>query len=110
MASAGEYVTGTISGTGPAKKGGVDLLFQPIANQGFDVFLTGGGVMTIQAERSPDQGVTWSPIWELTAQTGVWTLNNSNVSQSFVEMVAGVIYRFNCTAWTSGTVTVGVIQ
>lgn len=67
----------------------------------FNVFLSGAGTATIQLERSPDNGTTWCAIYVGSTQMNKWTYTGTNLSETVEESEPGVIYRLNCTAWTS---------
>jgi hypothetical protein len=63
--------------------------------------LSGTFVATVAIERSFDGGTTWHPVFtpdgliarSFTAPVSTWTWEGE----------AGVLYRLNCTAFTSGT-------
>jgi hypothetical protein len=59
--------------------------------------LTGGATATLNIERSANAGVSWEIIETVTANTGPTTVKNNGNSDA--------IYRWNCTAYTSGTAT-----
>ena len=63
-----------------------------------------GGVAVVQVERSFDTGVTWFVVLSDSLRTAL--------PESFTlsEPEFGVLYRLNCTAWTSGTVTYRLSQ
>jgi hypothetical protein len=63
--------------------------------------LTGGATATLNIERSDNFGSSWEVIETVTADTGPTLIKNAGPSKA--------IYRFNCTAFTSGT-AVGVIK
>ena len=63
--------------------------------------LTGGATATLQLERSTSAGATWEVIEAVTANTGPTTIKNEGNSDA--------LYRWNCTAYTSGT-AVGVVK
>lgn len=58
-----------------------------------DVSISGTFVATILLQRSFDAGTTWVNVGSYTAPTEFLHENNSNAVQ----------YRFNCTAFTSGS-------
>lgn len=70
----------------------------------FNIVLTGSGVGSIQLERSFDDGTTWCPIYAGGTQLYQWSYAGSNLSETAEEIEAAVIYRLNCTAWTSGAI------
>lgn len=57
--------------------------------------LTGGATATLNFERSNNAGVSWEIIRTVTANTGPFTIKNEGNSDA--------VYRWNCTAYTSGT-------
>jgi hypothetical protein len=59
-----------------------------------DVSLSGTWVGTVLLQRSFDDGTTWVTVGSFTANTEFLHENNSS----------NIIYRFNCTAYTSGTI------
>jgi hypothetical protein len=59
--------------------------------------LTGGATATLNIERSANAGVSWEIIETVTANTGPTTVKNNGNSDA--------LYRWNCTAYTSGTAT-----
>jgi hypothetical protein len=72
---------------------------------GFNVIISGTFVATARLEKSVDNGVTWVP---LTVQTGggvvqLYTFTAPGADQ-VQEYVPGLLYRLNCTAYTSGTI------
>lgn len=67
----------------------------------FGVQISGGFVGTIVLERSLDDGVTWI---QPTLASGLVTSWTAPASQDFPVQEFGNLYRFRCTAWTSGTI------
>lgn len=70
-------------------------------NGNFNASLTGTFVATMQLERSFDGGVTFQP---LTAG-GTPITYTTIMSESFYEPEIDALYRWRCTAYTSGTIT-----
>jgi hypothetical protein len=68
----------------------------------FNVALWGTFVGTVQLQRSFDGGVTWLPA----SFDGQGDIASYTVPTSFVvnEPEHGVLYRLNCTAFTSGAI------
>lgn len=101
-----QALTGTFAATGQS------AVFLPdgigdLVDRAFNISLWGTFVATVQLERSFDNGVTWLP---LTAG-GTATLKfTAPCSESAGETEAGVLYRLNCTAYTSGTVNYRLSQ
>lgn len=59
---------------------------------------------TVQLERSFDGGTTWIIDTIQPTQTqAIWSTASHDVSTQFFEPEAGVLYRLDCTAFTSGT-------
>ena len=67
---------------------------------GFNVSIYGTFVASIQLERSFDNGANWLQTTAGGAAFNVWT---APCSESVQETSANVLYRLNCTAYTSGT-------
>lgn len=69
----------------------------------FNVSLAGTFVGTVQLERrfTEQGGSTWHPLTALGTQIYVWSIPCSETAE---EPQAGVEYRLNCTAYTSGTI------
>ena len=65
----------------------------------FNWFIWGTFVATIQLERSFDAGVTWVPC----TRGGVNSPVTGPISDVATEPESGMLYRLNCTAYTSGT-------
>ena len=63
--------------------------------------LTGGATATLNFERSGSGGASWDIIKTVTANTGPTTIVNNGNSRA--------LYRWNCTAYTSGT-AVGTVK
>lgn len=92
--------TGTFSATGSSSS------YVPLAGRGFNISLRGTFVATVQLERSFD-GTNWHPITASGTQLYVWTAPASEIA---VEPQCGVLYRLNCTSYTSGTVNFRISQ
>jgi hypothetical protein len=74
----------------------------------FNVTIWGTFVGTVQLERSFDGGATWIVAAKDTSGTAAaYTAPCSLVCS---EPESGVIYRLNCTAYTSGTVSYRISQ
>ena len=98
-------VTGTFGETGQSPS------FRPVLRRlgegQFNVSLSGTFVATVALERSFD-GTNWFTCSRDSAGTAAsWTAPMSVVVE---EPEAGVLYRLNCTAFTSGTVTYRMSQ
>lgn len=84
---------GQFAGTG--QSGAVEL------HGGFNVSLW-GGIATIRPERSFDGGTTWLPLASDAEGTVTsWVTTVTGISFEGCEFEAGVLYRLNCTAFTS---------
>lgn len=66
----------------------------------FNLSLSGFGTATISLERSFDEGSTWKSVKEYTA----------DIEERGFEPEDGILYRLNCTAYTSGTIMYRVSQ
>jgi len=92
----------TVSGTFAAT--GQSAAFRPLPGT-FSMWLQ-GGVGTVKLERSTDLGTTWIDVnSDAIGTVASWALNTTEVSQLVDEPEIGAQYRFNCTAYTSGTIT-----
>ena len=67
-----------------------------------------GGVGTVQIERSFDAGSTFHPISQdpSGAAASYTTASDVALNAVFFEPESDVVYRFNCTAFTSGPINV----
>lgn len=96
--ASGNYVAGTLSTAGAAV-----ATFRPAgAYHKFNAAVWGTFVGTVTIDRSFDGGATWINLSRDTSGT------NNGFSAPFTlvfeEPEAGILYRFNCTAYTSGTI------
>lgn len=89
-----EVVTGTFTGTGASSSIRVG---QRTGNGEFNIHLSGTWVGTVDLQRSFDNGTTWVDVADES-----YTANTDRVGD---EPENGVLYRLNCSAYTSGTVT-----
>lgn len=99
-------VTGTFTATGQSES------FKPVmrtmAWAQFNISASGTFAATVKIERSFDNGTNWF----------VCSSDSSGTEASFTapfsvvadEPTPGVLYRLNCTAFTSGTVTYRISQ
>jgi hypothetical protein len=97
-------VTGTFSATGQSANFTPRVSERIPTSGSFNIALTGTGVASIQLERSFDNGVTWCGIYAAGTQLKVWSYAGTNLSEGYQEVEGGVLYRLNCTSYTSGTV------
>lgn len=96
MSSSRIPVTGTFAATGQSAS--------LSAHGSFNMLLAfAGAVATIVLERSFDGGVTWNPV--SADNTGSDAAYADDVNAAVTEPGFGVLYRWNCTAYTSGTIT-----
>lgn len=94
--------SGTFTGTGQSPTFGA----QP--DYPLNITLSGTFSATVQLERSFDNGSTW---FSLTVDSSPWAVYSTPVSeQAWVPTEAGILYRLNCTSYSSGTVTYRVSQ
>jgi hypothetical protein len=101
-------VTGSFAATGQSNS------FQPIMRERswgqFNIALTGTAVATIQLERSFDGGATWCGIFAGGTQLYQWSYSGTNLSETAEENERSVLYRLNCTSFTSGTLAYRLSQ
>ena len=88
--------------------------FIPLAGRSFYVTLSGSGIANCQLERMVD-GSNWTKLTSTAANTTTqlynWSLSNGGaISEEVVTYQYGAKFRLNCTAYTSGTVTVSFSQ
>lgn len=81
-----DSVTGSFTATGQSSQIGL--------RGNFNISLSGFGTATVALQRSFDDGSSWKTVEEFTA----------DAEQYGFEPEAGVVYRFNCSAYTSGTI------
>ena len=72
-----------------------------------NVTLWGSFDAMVQLERSFDGGTTWHPCTDNAGTVQTWSVPMTIVIE---EPEDGVLYRLNCTAYTSGTVNYRVSQ
>ena len=96
-------VTGTFSATGQSAS------FAPVGGRGFNASLWGTFSATVQIERSFDGGTTWLILTANGTQLEKFA-GSQVISENLQEDESGVLYRFNCTAYTSGTVNYRLSQ
>jgi hypothetical protein len=105
-------MTQPVSGTFAAA--GQSSSFKPVmrvmAWGEFNIFLSGTAVATVELERSYNSGTTWHKVYAGGTQLYTWSYNSINLSETAEEPEPGVVYRLNCTAYTSGTVTYRISQ
>lgn len=94
-------VAGTFVATGTSSS------FAPLPGRSFNVSLWGTFVGSVTLKRSFDGGTTWLPITALGSALYSWS---GPVSEQTQEDESGVLYRLECTAYTSGTVNYRVSQ
>lgn len=95
-------LTGTFGATGQSGS---------IALRGpFNLNLWGTYVATISLERSFDGGTTWLNVSLNNGQNNAWTAPISLACPGDDSLEGDVLYRLNCTAYTSGTVNYRVSQ
>lgn len=95
-----KLLTGAFAGTGPSA--GIQI------GGKFNVALWGTFTATLQLERTFDRGTTWIPCGiDAAGTSAAYTAGLSAVVE---EIEDAVLYRWNCTAYTSGTVNYRVSQ
>ncbi len=95
--------TETVAGTFNAI--GQSAIFDPATQRDFNISIWGTFVGTVALKRSFDGGTTWLTKWpvEIYQATTPRTFSDD-------EPEAGVIYRLECTAFTSGTINYRMSQ
>ena len=107
---ANAVVSGTFTGTG------VSASFMPLGT--FNMIIGGSGgpngnwSATVRLERSFDEGTTWYVCGDPGGTNGqaVYSTANVDVSRVAGEPERGVLYRLNCSAYTSGTINYRLSQ
>lgn len=99
-------VTGAFAATGQSERFAPDS--RPGAPRRFNLSLWGTFSGTVQVERSFDRGASWLACSRDGA--GTPAAYSAPVSLVMEEPEAGVLYRLNCTALTSGTVNYRLSQ
>ena len=95
-------VSGTFTATGQSASFAPPVATRDTNGGAFNVTLSGTFVGTVKLQRSFDNGTTWH---DLTAVGTAIAAFTTAVSEVWIEPEPGVIFRLNCTAYTSGTVT-----
>lgn len=101
-------ISGSFTGTGTDGKVYIPKIGERMTNAGYaNIWLSGTAVTTVQLEKSPDNGTTWFACYAANTQLYQWPYSNSGsgnyINETFQEQEQGVIYRLNCTSYTSGT-------
>ncbi len=92
-------ISGSFAGTGSSPA---------IALRGkFNFSLAGFGSATVRLERSFDGGSSWKVVSKPDLTAASFTADVDGVGE---EPEIGLLYRFNCTAYTSGTVAYRISQ
>lgn len=92
MSDASKVLAGSFTATGQSAS--LDI------NGAFNISLSGFGVGTVALERSFDNGTSWVSVESFTA----------DAEKIGEEPEEGVRYRFNCSAYTSGTIAYRLSQ
>lgn len=96
-------ITGTFTATGQSATFMPDVQTRDTNCGQFNISTSGTYVATVRIERSFDKGANWFICSEDAAGTNAdYTAPFSVTAQ---ESEAGTLYRLNCTAFTSGTLT-----
>lgn len=98
-------VSGAFTATG--QSGNTAAGDPPAFVGGFNLTLSGTFVATVRLERSFDGGSTWHPCTRSDGSARQWAGPCSIVAE---EPEANILYRLNCAAYTSGTVTYRLSQ
>lgn len=99
-------VTGSFTATGQSGSLVPAIGRRDIVAGNFNVSVYGTFVGSVQLERSFDN-TNWLPITANGTQLYKWTAPASENAQETEE---GVLYRLNCTAYTSGTISYRLSQ
>lgn len=95
-------VTGTFAATGNGSTFMPDNAQNLYLTSPFNAALYGTFVGTVVLEKSFDAGANWVPVLHPATNTAVsYTAPSAAV---FYEPEDGVLYRFRCSAYTSGTI------
>lgn len=103
-------LSGTFAATGQSANGivigsfNVSLWGTPLGSAGEAGTFSG----TVNVERSLDNGTTWIPA--STDGTGTQAIYTGPISVTGFEPEDGSLYRFNCTAYSSGTINYRLSQ
>lgn len=103
-------VTGSFTATGQSASFAPKVGERSTTPGMFNIGLSGTAVATVQLEKSFDNGTTWHLIYAGGSQLKVWTYNSINLAEVQQEVEQGVLYRLNCTAYTSGTLAYRLSQ
>lgn len=103
-------VTGSFAATGQSAALPIRTAGQGVGESLFNIYLDGTAVATVQLERQPPGSSTWYPIDAAGTQLYVWSYSGSAISETGSESEAGVSYRLNCTAFTSGPLNYRISQ
>ena len=95
-----QVLTGTFTATGQGAS------FQPEPGRPFNLEIRGTFVGTVQLERSLD-GTNFVPVTAAGVTLYSWTAPGSESNE---ESEIGVLFRLNCTAYTSGTINWRISQ
>lgn len=110
MSSGVIRISGDFTGTGQSATAVVFGAFNavlwgtPLGGAGLAGTFSG----TVQIERSMDNGTTWVVV--ATDGTGTLAVYTTPVSVAGLEPEPGVLYRFDCTTYTSGTINYRLSQ
>ena len=72
----------------------------------FNYSLSGTFVGTVRLEKSYNEGTTWMPV----TAGGIDVEFIAPCEELFTEPEVGVVYSWNCTAYTSGTINARISQ
>jgi hypothetical protein len=81
--------------------------WRPLARQPFNFHIYGNGVGTIKVEKSYDNGSTWLDVSkDANGTLASWVkATGDEIALIMYEVEEGTLWRSNCTAFTSGTLT-----
>lgn len=96
-----------VASFGHTGTGASTAIFRPIAMRPFNFSISGDGVGTVKIEKSYDNGSTYLDVSKDANGTvaSYVKATGDEINVVLYEPEAGVLYRTNCTAFTSGTLT-----
>lgn len=101
-----QRITGSLTGTGAGTM--MSVMDSPNGQPGMSCSIYGTFSATVQLERSRDSGVTFNVVSETPAGAGAIYTAEADIGVS--DPIVGTIYRWHCTAYTSGTILYDLAQ
>lgn len=103
-------VSGSFTATGQSASFRPNIGARDTSGGSFNIGLSGTAVASLQLEKSFDNGTTWHQIYAGGIQLKSWSYSSTNIAETGQEFEQGVLYRLNCTAFTSGTLSYRLSQ